>query len=231
MTALKPILILAALLLAATGHAQDPDATEAESVPAQSEAPAAVPARFQLGRHYQRLSPTQPTSSSPDQIEVAEIFWYGCPHCFAFEPYLDAWRQDRAEYISFVRIPAAWNALAQMHARAFYTAEVLDKTEEMHGAIFREIHENDNLLDNEDALRRFFGRFGVDAEEFDSAFNSLAVHTRLQRADELNRRYRIASVPEVVVNGKYTTNASMAGGYDALIEVINELAALEAAAR
>jgi len=182
---------------------------------------------FELGTHYGRLTPTQPTSSGPDQIEVTEVFWYGCPHCYAFEPYLEAWQPNAADYVSFVRVPAVWNPTLRLHAQAFYTAEALGRGAELHAPIFQEIHVNGNLLDTEAKLAEFFGHFGVSREEFENAFNSFTVSTKLQRADELNRRYRISSVPSIVVNGKYTTNATMAGGYDRLIELIDELAARE----
>jgi len=185
--------------------------------------------RFELGTHYQRLSPTQPTSSSPDQIEVAEIFWYGCPHCYTFDPYLESWKSDLPGNVNFVRIPAVWNPLLQLHARAYYTAEALGKGADMHAPTFREIHVNGNYLDSEQALQAFFGQFDVSAEDFTNAFNSFAVHTKLQRADELSRRYRISSVPTVIVNGKYSTNATEAGGYDTLMDLIDELIASEAA--
>ena len=185
--------------------------------------------RFELGRHYDRLSPTQPTSSGPEQIEVAEIFWYGCPHCYTFDPYLESWKGDLDPDVSFVRVPAVWNALLQLHARAYYTAEVLGITEEIHTPIFREIHVNGNLLNSEQALQGFFEQFGVSEEDFTGAFNSFAVHTRLQRADELSRRYRVSSVPMVIVNGKYSASAQSAGGYPTLMELIDELVVSERA--
>jgi thiol:disulfide interchange protein DsbA len=190
-----------------------------------------VSERFELGKHYRRLSPTQPTSSSADKVEVAEIFWYGCPHCYTFDPYIESWLANKPDYVSFVRIPALWNPLLQIHARALYTAEALGKAEEMHTAFFREIHVNRNPLNTEERLQEFFGRFGVDAESFSNAFNSFSVNVKLQRADDLAKRYRISSVPTVVVNGKYTTDATSAGSYEALMELIGELAASEAGDR
>ena len=187
----------------------------------------ALSARFQLGTHYQRLSPTQPTSSSPTQVEVTEIFWYGCPHCYTFDPYLQRWQPGKADYVNFVRVPAVWNPVVRLHARAFYTAEALGKGAEMHDAFFREIHVNGNALDSAEKLQKFFEGFGVDAAAFKGAFDSFAVHAKLQRADELSRRYQVGSVPTIVVNGKYTTDGGMAGGYDALIDLIDELAASE----
>lgn len=183
--------------------------------------------RFEEGVHYNRLTPTQPINSSPDQVEVTEVFWYGCPHCFAFDPILSDWESGKAEYINFVRIPAVWNPLVRFHAQGFYTSQVLGKEDEIHEAFFDEIHRGGNYLDTPDKLAEFFARFDVSRDEFDSAFNSLEVNTRLQRSEELSRRYQIQSVPSMVINGKYTSNASMTGDYDSLLELVDELAARE----
>ena len=241
--ALKKLWLLATLALGACGGGVEPSAEvePATEQPAESAAalepelvasdPAGAPTtgRFEMGTHYMRLSPTQPTSSNPDQVEVAEIFWYGCPHCFNFDPYLERWQTTKPDYVSFVRVPAVWNSLLQLHARAFYTAEALGKGAEMHSAFFSEIHERANMLDSEAKLQEFFGRFGVDAAAFKTTFDSFAVQAKLQRADELSRRYRIQSVPTIIVNGKYTTDGGQAGSYDDLLALIDELAAAERA--
>ena len=184
-------------------------------------------ARFQLGKHYSRLSPTQPTSSPPDKVEVAEIFWYGCPHCYALDPAVKSWVASKPEYVSFVRVPVVWSDVAKTHARAFYTAEALGKIGAMHEALFREIHDQHDLLDTEDKVRAFFGTFGVDAATFTATYESAGVQTNVQRADELGRRYRVNSVPTIVVNGKYVTDVGMAGGTEQLFALIGELAASE----
>jgi thiol:disulfide interchange protein DsbA len=183
--------------------------------------------RFQLGEHYNRLPAAQGTSSSPDQIEVAEVFWYGCPHCYTFDPYLENWRETLPEDVNFVRIPAVWNPLLEVHARAFYAAEALNVSDELHTAFFREIHINRNGLDNPGALADFFAGHNIDADAFTAAYESFSVNTKMNRANELSRRYRIASVPTVIVNGKYTSDASMAGSYEDLMELIDELVAME----
>jgi thiol:disulfide interchange protein DsbA len=246
-TALISLALVAAITVTWRIAAQDPAAADSAGVIAEPTAIAAaatLPAaqerivlaqadttarQFTLGKEYERLSPTQPTSSGPDKIEVAEVFWYGCPHCYTFDPYLESWKENLAADVSFVRIPALWNELLQVHARIYYTAEALNKLDDMHSATFREIHVNRNGLDNPAAIRNFFGGFGVDAATFDNTFESFAVYTKIQRADELARRYRVSSVPTVIVNGKYTTNATMAGSYPTLLEVINELISMERA--
>jgi protein dithiol oxidoreductase (disulfide-forming) len=238
---LKQLWLVAVLALGACGGPADPVAeNEPEPTPstegqagieptlvATDPAGAPTTGRFEMGAHYLRLSPTQPTSSNPDQIEVAEVFWYGCPHCYELDPQLERWRQGKPDYVSFVRVPAVWNPTLQIHARAFYTAEALGKGEEMHAEFFREIHERRNGLDSEASLQEFFGRFDVAPTAFKQAFDSFDVSAKLQRADELNRRYRIGSVPTIVVNGKYTTDGPMAGSYEELLVLVDELVAAE----
>ncbi len=184
-------------------------------------------ARFREGTHYQKIVPAQPTSAAPGKVEVAEVFWYGCGHCFALDPAVEAWRKKAPAYVEFIRIPAMWNDTLRIHARLFYTAEVLGKLDELHSLIFREIHVNGNHLNTVDKIAEFFQQHGVSAEEFRKTFSSFAVESKLQRADFLNRRYRVNSVPMIIVNGKYSTDVSSAGGEADMFALVNELAAHE----
>ncbi len=114
-----------------------------------------------------------------------------------------------------------------MHARLFYTAELLGKLEAVHPLIFREFHVNGNQLNTVEKITAFFKQHGVSPEEFTKAFSSFAVESKLQRADFLNRRYRVESVPMFVVNGKYRTDLTDAGGESQLFALIDELATHE----
>ena len=109
----------------------------------------------------------------------------------------------------------------------YYSVHTSEAALDTGEARIREIHDNRNLLDTEDKLRAFFGTFGVDAATFQSTYESAGVQTKVQRADELGRRYRVASVPTIVVNGKYVTDAGMAGGTEQLFALIGELAGSE----
>jgi len=200
----------------------------ASQADAQPQAVAAPP--FQPGTHYTVLSAAQPTSTDAGKVEVAEIFMFGCPGCFGFEPHVQGWLERKADYVNFVRIPAPWNPAAVLHARAYYTAEALGKAEEIDADFFNEIHMNRNMLETEEKLAAFFAKHGVDAAAFERTLNSFAVNTKLQRAEELIGRYRVTSTPTVVINGKYTTMGRQAGSYDAWFAIIDDLAAREHAA-
>lgn len=184
--------------------------------------------QFKEGANYAKVVPAQPTSVGPGKVEVVEVFWYGCGHCFALDPAIESWRgKGKPAYAEFVRVPAMWNEATRMHARVFFTAELLGKLEELHMPIFREINVKGNQLNTVDKITVFFREHGVGTDEFQKAFSSFAVENKLQRADFLNRRYRIESVPTIIVNGKYRTDLGMAGGEQQLFGLINELAAHE----
>lgn len=184
--------------------------------------------QFKEGTNYVKLVPAQPTGVAPGKVEVVEVFWYGCGHCFALDPGVESWRtKNKPAYVEFTRVPAMWNETTRMHARVFFTAELLGKLEELHTPIFREINVKGNGLHTVERIAAFFKEHGVGSDDFQKAFSSFAVENKLQRADFLNRRYRIDSVPTVIVNGKYKTDVSMAGGEQQLFALIDELAAHE----
>jgi thiol:disulfide interchange protein DsbA len=179
------------------------------------------------GVHYKVLKPAQPTSVAPGKVEVVEVFWYACGHCYLLEPKIEAWeRKGKPAYVEMVRMPAVWNDLLKTHARLFYTIEVLGQPQ-LNNEAFREINVRGNRLDTPDKIEAFFTSRGVAKADFQKAFSGFAVESKLARAVDLNKRYRITSTPTVVVNGKYVTDTSMAGGEDKLFEVINALAAKE----
>jgi thiol:disulfide interchange protein DsbA len=232
---------LAILALAGCGEAPPEPAAES---PVQQAAPqdgvaagdsgsgAPLSARFQLNTHYRRLSPTQPTSSSPEQVEVAEVFWYGCPHCYALEPYLESWDKNNADYIKLVKIPVIWSPGHRAHARLFYALEALGRRD-LHKKVFQAIHEGRNPLwansERETAQMHvdFARANGLDEKKFLQAYNSFSVNSNLQRAERLTTAYRVQSVPIVVVNGKYVTDIEKARGHEELMQLLNDLAASE----
>ena len=191
------------------------------STPAQDAAP------LQAGKQYTLISPAQPTGSPAGQVEVTEIFMFGCPGCYAFEPQLQKWLATKPAYVNFVRVPAMWEPWAPLHARAYYTAEALGKLKDIEGPFFNEFHAKGNKLDTEAKIAAFFQLYGVDPATFKNTFNSFSVVAKVKRADELVKRYQAQSTPTVIVNGKYLTTGQQAGTYEAWFRVIDELAARE----
>jgi thiol:disulfide interchange protein DsbA len=177
---------------------------------------------------YETLSPAQPTQN-PDKIEVIEFFWYGCPHCYSFEPLLEKWAKNLPENVEFIRQPAAFNELWSKHAKAYYTAEALGNVDKVHADLFDAVQNKKESLDTEEALAKFFVAHGVSESQFKEAYNSFVVDAKMRQAPLMAARYGITGVPAIIINGKYKTNGTLAGSHEKMIEIINQLIKQESA--
>lgn len=176
---------------------------------------------------YQAVQPQQPTQVAPGRIEVLEFFWYGCPHCYAMEPFVEKWLQTKPADVEFIRVPGVLNKVWMAHARAYYTAQKLGVLDQVHKPLFDAMHRERREIFSEDALRDFFGEKGVKGADFDRVFKSHEIEIRIKQAYQLAQSYRLTGVPAFVVNGKYLTSGQLAGTYDNIINTINQLVEME----
>jgi len=181
--------------------------------------------RYVAGTHYRELETPIRTADS-EKVEVIELFWYGCPGCYGFEPHLAAWEDRQTEEIDHKRMPAVWNPITRIHAQAYYTAEVLGVLDAVHDPFFDEFHVNRNYLQNEVVIREFFESCGISQQDFDRVFNSFAVRTRMNQGERLMNEYGAPSTPSVYVNGKYVVTLGSAG-YQHMIDVVEYLVSIE----
>ena len=192
--------------------------------------------QWQDGVNYTRTVPAQPTNVPAGQVEVLEFFWYACPHCYALEPTVQTWLKSKPAYITFTRVPVEWNEGHRSLAHLFYALEAMGKLNDVHSEIFKEIQVNGNPLigpdpNNAASAERtqvsFIKKLGLSDADFEKAYQDMNVQTAMQRADQLVERYRVTAVPTFVVNGKYTTDVTMAGGPEKLMSLLSDLAAQE----
>lgn len=191
----------------------------------------AQPEKYLPGTHYTVLETPQRTAD-PEKIEVMEIFWYGCGHCFRFQPLIENWHANMAADIEFVQLPAVWNSLMQVHAQAFYTAEAMGVLPQVHTPLFNALNLEGNRLQNERQIATLFAKHGVSEEEFGKVFNSFSVRTKANQLERKMRDYQIQSTPNMSVNGKYliSTNEAVRTQQE-MLDVVDFLVAKERAAR
>jgi len=178
---------------------------------------------------YEEVPNPQKRADS-DRVEVLEYFWFGCPHCFAFEPTINKWAESKPDFVDFVREAPPLNPAWTPHSQAFYAAEVLGVTEQFFEPMFNAIHKDNKRLTSPKSIAKFAGSLGlegVDEEKFLKTMSSFAVDAKIRRAMDLARNAGINSVPSVVINGKYLTTGSIAGSNDRVIDVIRELSEQE----
>ena len=192
--------------------------------------------KWQPGVNYDPVVPAQPTSVATGKVEVMEVFWLACPHCYALEPRLRSWLKSKPAYVEFVRVPVIWQDVHRSHARLYYTLEALGR-DDLVSKAFDTIHQDLEKgvpplvgQSEEETFRlqqQFAVQNGVSADDFSKAYNSFSVGSNMQRAEEITQRYHVQGVPFFVVNGKYSADVAQAGSESKLIELINDLATSE----
>jgi thiol:disulfide interchange protein DsbA len=177
---------------------------------------------YKAGLQYEVL-PEAVSTSDPSKVEIVEVFWYGCSHCFAFEPKVKAWLKQQADDVKFVGVPAVWHPSMRLHAKAYYTAKALKVFDKMNDVIFEAMNLKKQKLLNEAEIASLFVANGVSKERFSKVFNSGSIEMAVDLAEKKQARYRIQGTPELVVNGKFRISGRDAGGHAGMLKVASFL--------
>ncbi|MGG4775581.1 thiol:disulfide interchange protein DsbA/DsbL [Alcaligenaceae bacterium 429] len=182
-----------------------------------------APSMAQQAQTYVTLEQAQP-SDTLNKTEVLEFFSYSCPHCATAEPLVAEWATKLPENTVLQRVPIAFNAGMVDLQRMYYTLEAMDRLD-LHEALFKALHQERKPLFDAKALTQWAADQGIDQDEFTKTFNSFGVNTKISKANDLARAYRIEATPSLAVGGKYVTNPSMARGIPQMLELANGLLA------
>ncbi len=182
------------------------------------------------GENYDLISPPVRTVHA-DKIEVVEFFWYGCGHCYNFEPLVEAWKKKLPQDVDFRGSPAVWNKAMELHARAYYTAEALGVLDKMHPVLFQAMNVDHKRLANEEEIQELFVANGVAAQDFTKAFNSFGVSNQVTQATARAKSAKITGTPALMVEGKYHISTRKAGTQADTLKVADFLVEKERAAR
>jgi len=185
---------------------------------------------YKEGEHYDLITPAIRTAN-PDKIEVVEFFWYGCGHCYNFEPLVSQWKKTLPEDVEFKGSPAVWAPQMELHSRMYYTAEVLGVADTMHLVLFQAMNVDRNRLASEDEIAKLFVANGVSKEDFSKAFNSFGVKSMVKQATSRARAAKISGTPEMMVNGKYRISTRKGFSQNEMLKVVEFLIDKERAAK
>ncbi|MBD8190871.1 thiol:disulfide interchange protein DsbA/DsbL [Pseudomonas fluorescens] len=185
---------------------------------------------LEAGKTYVELTNPVPVSV-PGKVEVVELFWYGCPHCYAFEPVINPWVEKLPKDVNFKRIPAMFGGPWDAHGQLFLTLEAMGVEHKVHNAVFDAIQKQGKRLTKPDEMADFVATQGVDKDKFLATFNSFAIQGQIKQAKELAQKYGVQGVPTMIVNGKYRFDLGTTGGPEATLNVADQLIAKERAAK
>ncbi len=177
------------------------------------------------GTHYVKLStPAAVNLPSPDKkIEVVEFFWYGCPHCYAFEPTLETWVKKLPADVSFRQVPVGFMAPHQFHQKLFYALEETGQFAALHRKVFNAIHQQNKRMSSESEIIALANANGADGAKLAEAMKSFSVSTKANRAKQLADAYKIDGVPAIGINGRFYTSATLAGSHERAVAVADFL--------
>ena len=178
--------------------------------------------KFRAGVHYELLD--NPTKvRDPSKIEVTEVFWFGCNHCYALEPYIARWKRDIPLDVTFIKSPATWNDMLKTHATIYYTAKALGIEQQFVPAAFNTIQNEGKMLTGNTELEYYFRGFDVQKDRYKAVSTSFGVRNAVDQADKKMKEWKVTGVPSLVVNGKYKVAASRSVRTDELFDVVDFL--------
>ncbi len=175
------------------------------------------------GGKFSELKPTQPVSVEGNKIEVIEFFWYGCPHCYNLEPFIETWVKKLPPDVQFRRVPAVFNPRWEHDAEIFYTFEALGVLDKVHKPFFDAIHRDGLRTDNPEALAQWLQRNGIDPKKFNETMKSFTVKSRTGRAKQMSVAYGIDGTPAMAIQGKYSVSAEQGGSREGMLQTVSYL--------
>ena len=179
-----------------------------------------APAQAQGQQPYMELP--QPIATDGDGIEVIEFFWYGCSHCYAFEPYIERWEKTLPADVNFRRVPAMFNRNWAEAGRVYYTLEAMNLLDRLHRPLFDAIHQQRLRITQESQLRDWLTRQKVDVDKFFATAESFTVESKLKRAAVLTEASRINGVPAMLINGRYLVSAEV-GSQEKMLQIVDTM--------
>jgi thiol:disulfide interchange protein DsbA len=186
--------------------------------------PAAAQGSFVEGRDYRRLGNPAPVPGH-GKIDVVEFFWYGCPHCNALEPALDAWAAKLPADVAFRRMPVVFGALHEAHARMFFALEAMGQLPTVHKRVFAALHVQRRRLDKPEDIIAFVAEQGVDKAKFTEAYNGFGAASKVRQSQQLAQAYALDGVPALGIAGRFLTAGSMAGSNERALQAADFLIA------
>ncbi len=184
----------------------------------------ALPAYAQSGKKgYVELSPKAPTDVPAGQVEVIEFFSYGCSHCMHFEPIFSAWKKSAPKNVVVRLEHVGFQSSFEPLQRIYYALEAVGAVDTVHAKVFEALQTQRKRLDKPDVLFPWVAEQGVDRAKFEAAYKSFGVASKVRRAVQLQEAYKVEGTPALGIAGRYYTDGSMAGGFEQMLQITNQL--------
>jgi len=177
---------------------------------------------YVAGTHYVVIDKPVETQTG-DKVEVRELFWYYCSHCYNLEPYIHAMEATLTDEAIFVRQPSVLGDGWINGAIFYYVLKDLGELDRLHTPLFDAIHKHGMKFHSQDEFVNWLSDNGVDKGKANTIFASFSVESNVRKAIADTRKYQSRGVPTLVVNGKYWVDAMHAGSIEGIFRVVDYL--------
>jgi thiol:disulfide interchange protein DsbA len=161
------------------------------------------------GSNYHDINPPVPVAAPKGLVEVIEFFWYGCPHCNAFEPTIEPWiAKLPKDKVYMHRVHVGFNARMEVHQRLWAALDSMGVADSVHGKVFKRFHDEGKPIESADEAIAWATSIGLDPVKFRGAWFAFDMPARLRRATALSQAYQIDGVPTIGVQGRWRTAPS-----------------------
>ena len=181
-------------------------------------------ADYKLGKDFRLVDNPMPVKKD-GIVEVTESFWYGCAHCYSFEPAINSWKATLGTDTKLIKMPITWGGIHQLHAALYYTIEALKLDPSTHSAVFVTIHKEGNFLQSPKAIQDFLVKFGVAPEVTSQYLNSFTVKQKVNRGIKYAKQVKVTAVPMMIVDGKYIIQSK--GSFSEMLKVVEHVVELQ----
>lgn len=195
--------------------------TSAHTKPRAAQAANKLPVKYLAGEHYRVLDKPAQVDTAKSKIEVAEVFWYGCPHCYELESIVNIWRPSLPKDVEFMKVPAFFGpSLWKAHAQFYYTLQSMGVVEKVHASVFDEIQKKKNYLKERADMAEFVNtKFGIDKKKFVKSYSSIGIVHKLLKTSAKVRAYGLSGVPAIVVDGRFVVEPELAGSLENMPDI------------
>lgn len=164
--------------------------------------------------------------------EVDIFFWYGCPHCLNLSKSFNDIKLDKkisGEGNTLTMTPLPANSVWELHARLYYSLNLLNADKHIHIEIMNEIqtHGHKDVPSITKMIKSLSSRgyltsggMDLNADKVISNMSSEEVSNEIYEASAKARELSITSVPTVIVNGNKKVEMNPLLGYRDTAKVI-----------
>lgn len=160
---------------------------------------AAYANQFEEGVHYQVIA-----DERTEDAQILEFFSFYCATCYRYQPFNQRLESEFDGTVSKYQVAfLSPPGMEQDMVKAWAAARILKVESAFSRELFKRHFEQRERTSSLHEVEDAFVSIGVEAEDFQHAFNGFQATTLSRRMQQQAERYEVRGTPTYILNGKY----------------------------